>query len=122
MRRLVGKRPSGGDIFGQKKGILCALCLGQPLAAEEVRCDLDGLALGFSVDRTQFVDGYAGDPPRRKVSQVTLGDARFEAEPILLDGQIGFHGADRIFLLRDGTGRLTDMTTGAALTGPCEVD
>ncbi|RYH03160.1 hypothetical protein EU805_05365 [Salipiger sp. IMCC34102] len=118
----MGKRPSGGDIFGQKKGILCALFLGQPLLAEEVRCDLGGVALGFAVDRAQFVDGYAGDPPRRKVSRVRLGDEDFEAEPIVMGTTLGFHGAGRMFLLQDGSGRLTDMTTRAALTGPCEVD
>ena len=115
--------PSGGSIFGKMMLGVCATVAGGTLQAETVRCDLDGLPLVFELDRAQFVDAYApGEPPHRKVTRVALGDERFEAEPFVLGGQIGFHAGARMFVAQAGRGRLIDTVTGAERNGPCEVD
>ena len=124
MSGVGGERgPSGGSIVGKMMLGVCATVTGGTLQAETVRCDLDGLALSFELDRAQFVDAYApGEPPRRKVTRVALDEERFEAEPFVLDGQIGFHAGARMFVAQEGRGRLIDTVTGAERNGPCEVD
>ena len=116
-------RPSRGRMSARTMLAVCATLSGGASSAESVRCDLDGLPLAFVLDRTQFVDAYApGEPDRRKVTQVALGDAHFEAEPFVLGGALGFHEATRMFVLEDGHGRLIEMATGAERSGECRVD
>ena len=123
MTGVDGERPSGGRFSGQMKLAVCATLAGQPLWSETVRCDLDGLALAFELNRAQFVDAYApGEPPRRKLTRVALDEERFEAETFVLGGQIGFHAGARMFVAQEGRGRLIDTVTGAERNGPCEVD
>ncbi|WP_323768617.1 hypothetical protein [Antarctobacter sp.] len=86
-------------------------------AVEAYDCDLarggDRLSLRFDLDTASFAPPLdPNEPPRRRVSRVTLGDDGFTAEAILSEnGQRGFWSPDRGWLLtmdRDGAARLSD--------------
>jgi len=101
--------------------------LGAPAVADMITCDLQGTPITFTIDRTQFAQAQApGDPPRRKVTTVRMGDAQFPAEPILMGDVRGFWaegqgGSNVMFVVQpDGSAVFTDMRAGQRLTGQCE--
>lgn len=107
--------------------LLCA-SVGGPAAAEMITCDMAGTAVAFEIDHTQFsLPQSPDDPPRRKVTSVTMGDAIFDAEPVVLGEARGFWaegqtGANVILMMQDdGSAIYTDQQTGIRLTGTCEV-
>ena len=110
-----------------------------PLAAETVRCPLSPACqtasgcdvvtnVEFTIDLNQFAPAVdANDPPRRKVTLVTMGDAQFPAEPIWFEGGIrgfsaeGWGGSEMLFIVQpDQTATLVDPREGLRLTGTCE--
>ncbi len=103
-------------------------CLATTAHADDIRCAMDnGEALTFAIDRTQFVAPQdPNDPPRRKISQVSLGDKRFPAEPFIIGPVRGFHadglgGSSVMFsVVADGSAKLANTRTGETLTGTCE--
>ncbi|WP_342075805.1 hypothetical protein [Yoonia sp. SS1-5] len=106
---------------------ICAVFAG-PCWAENIACDMDGIALAFAIDRNQFVAPASPDePPRRKVTMVSMGDAQFPAEPFLIGKTRGFwaegwSGSDVIFVMQpDGSATYTDTRRDTRLTGHCEV-
>ena len=102
--------------------------LSAPAMADTITCDLEGTSLAFTIDRTQFAPPHdAGEPPRRKVTTVRMGDAQFPAEPILMGDVRGFWGeglggSDVMFVMQgDGYAVFSDKRAGKRLTGQCEV-
>lgn len=110
-----------------------------PLAAETLRCDLTPDCVGsaacdaittvqFTIDLNQFAPAVdANDPPRRKVTLVTMGAAQFPAEPIWFQGGIrgfsaeGWGGSEMLFIVQtDHTATLVDPREGLRLVGTCE--
>ena len=91
-------------------------------------CLRDSIDLHFVIDRNQFADAVnVNDPPRRKVTLVTLGDEEFSAEPMIIGDVRGFWQdteatGDRIFTMQaDGSGVYSESPSGKTLTGSCEV-
>lgn len=106
---------------------ICATLTG-PAFADAITCDLQGTALQFDIDRNQFVAPQnLNDPPRRKVTLVSMGEAQFPAEPFLIGKTRGFwaegwSGSDVIFVMQpDGSATYTDTRMDTRLTGHCEV-
>jgi len=89
------------------------------------RCD--DLNVQFTIDASQFVSAQdPSDPPRRQVTQVTMGDRQFIAEAIMMDGGItGFHedagslGSALMIVQADGSARLSLLPENRLLTGQC---
>lgn len=107
--------------------ILIATMAGSAMA-EVVTCDLSGIDVSFEIDRTQFAPPInKGEPIQRRVTTVTMGDAQFPAEPILIGNTRGFWaegmgGSDVMLVMRaDGSAVYADSVTGERLTGTCEV-
>ena len=99
-----------------------------PVAAETVRCDLDGTALSFPIDMAQFAPPQnPAEPPQRRLTTVTMGAAKFPAEPVVMDGARGFwaedvNGAELLMIMQpDGAAVLSNSTTNDRLTGTCTV-
>lgn len=87
----------------------------------------DGTPVGFSIDRNQFVNAQAkGEPPRRKITQVTYGAMRFVAEPFLIGDTRGFFaeglgGTTVMFSIdRNGDAIYSNTRSGLRVTGRCE--
>ncbi|SFS10143.1 hypothetical protein [Yoonia litorea] len=106
---------------------LCA-SLASPATAAVVTCDLAGVPVSFAIDAAQFAPAQnAGEPPRRRVTHVTMGDTAFAAEPFRLGDTVGFWtkdsvGAETMLVVNaDGTAVYADPQAGARLTGTCEV-
>ncbi|MDX8349023.1 hypothetical protein SLH49_13640 [Cognatiyoonia sp. IB215446] len=104
------------------------LAFGAPAMAETITCDLQGTPVNFTIDRTQFAPAHnAGEPPRRKVTMVRMGEAQFPAEPILMGDVRGFwgeglSGSNVMFVVQpDGSAVFTDMRAGQRLAGQCEI-
>lgn len=102
--------------------------LSAPAMADTITCDLEGTSLAFTIDRTQFAPPHdAGEPPRRKVTTVRMGDAQFPAEPILMGDVRGFwaeglSGSNMMLVVQaDGSAVFTNVDAGQRLTGQCEV-
>lgn len=126
-------------IFGTLKAVIAFGALTGAAAAERVDCAfavpclgagcvVEEVALRFEIDPSQFVDAHVpGEPPRNKVTWVTLGDVEFEAEPIrMADGTRGFWanvaGVEHLMTTRaDGMG--TYASTGAVpyMSGRCKI-
>lgn len=98
-----------------------------PVVADDIRCTMsDGTLVGFSIDRNQFVAPHAqGEPPRRKITQVTYGAMRFVAEPFLIGDIRGFFaeglGGSRVMfsVAPDGSAISAHPRSGERLTGAC---
>ena len=91
-------------------------------------CAAQPVTARFEIDLGQFSPPLLrGDPPRRQVTQVQLGQRRFRAEPIVMkNGVRGFwaklDGVDHLLTIqRDGIGTYTRTPPGELLTGQCEV-
>lgn len=107
--------------------VLCAAMAG-PVTAEVVTCDFPGMPVRFQIDRTQFAPAIdAGEPMRRRITTVQMGDTQFPAEPILMGDLRGFwaeaQGDAGIMMVMQGDGSAiyADTGTGERLTGTCEV-
>jgi hypothetical protein len=113
--------------------VLCVLAV--PTAADlscrltDSTCltDCAKTSVRFSIDASQFVAPQdPSDPPRRQVSDVTMGDRRFNAQAIMMDGGIvGFHQdagetARALMIVQaDGSARLTLEPENQTLIGTC---
>jgi hypothetical protein len=91
-------------------------------------CASEPVSASFEIDLGQFSPPLLkGDPPRRQVTQVQLGQSRFRAEPIVMDSGVrGFwaklDGVDHLLTIQpDGGGIYTRTPPGALMTGQCEV-
>lgn len=109
------------------QAVICAAMAG-PAMAEVVTCDFSGMAVRFQIDRTQFAPALdPGEPMRRRITTVQMGDTQFPAEPILMGGLRGFwaeaQGDAGIMMVMQGDGSAiyADTGTGERLTGTCEV-
>lgn len=99
-----------------------------PAMADIIACDLSGVPVRFEIDHTQFAPAIdAREPERRRVTTVTMGDASFPAEPIMIGDVRGFWaegmgGSDVMMVMQaDGSAVYADVRAGARLTGTCEV-
>jgi hypothetical protein len=118
------------------KRLAVVLCItGAPAAADlfcsltDASCQTDcaETSVRFSIDASQFVAPQdPSDPPRRQVSDVTMGDRRFYAQAIMMDGGIvGFHetasdpGSALMIVQSDGYARLTLEPENRTLLGTC---
>ncbi len=113
--------------------VLCVLAV--PTAADlscrltDSTCltDCAKTSVRFSIDASQFVAPQdPSDPPRRQVSDVAMGDGRFNAQAIMMDGGIvGFHRdagetARALMIVQaDGSARLTLEPENQTLLGTC---
>ena len=91
-------------------------------------CAFDPVPVRFEIDPNQFSPPLLkGDPPRRQVTRVQMGDRNFRAEPILMDSGVrGFwaklDGVDHLLTIQpDGSGTYTKTPPGDKLTGLCVV-
>ncbi len=107
--------------------VLCASLAG-PAMAEVVTCDLSGTQLSFAIDHAQFAPAMdSAEPPRRRITTVQMGDARFPAEPLLMGNVRGFWaegmgGSDIMMVMQaDGSAVLSNTRAGQRITGTCEV-
>ena len=107
--------------------LLCAT-MPMPAMAETVVCDLSGTPVRFAIDRAQFAPALdLAEPPKRRVTTVEMGDARFPAEPIMMGDVRGFWaeglaGSDVMLVMQaDGSAIYADTRAGERLTGTCEV-
>ncbi|WP_245540841.1 hypothetical protein [Octadecabacter antarcticus] len=113
-----------------------SLCfMAAPAAADllclltDVNClsDCAETSVHFSINTSQFVDAQdPNDPPRRQVSDVAIGDRRFTAQAIMMDGGIvGFHedagelGSALMIVQASGAARLTLQPQNITLRGMC---
>jgi hypothetical protein len=118
------------------RGLATALCLVAGPAVADFSClltdancraDCAEISVRFSIDASQFVAPQdPSDPPRRQVSDVTMGDRRFNAQAIMMDGGIvGFHQdagetARALMIVQaDGSARLTLEPENQTLLGTC---
>jgi len=106
---------------------LCAMMAG-PAMGEVVSCDLAGLSVRFEIDRRQFAPAIdPGEPTRRRITHVQMGDTEFPAEPILMGDVRGFWaegmgGSDIMMVMQgDGSAVYADTRAGTRRTGTCEV-
>jgi hypothetical protein len=116
--------------------LAAVLCVTAAPAAADLSClltdetclrDCDETSVRFSIDASQFVAPQdLGDPPRRQVSDVIMGDRRFNAQAIMMDGGIvGFHQdtgetASALMIVQaDGSARLTFEPENQTLLGTC---
>ena len=106
---------------------LCA-ALASPAMGESIACDIAGIPVRFEIDMTQFAPPVdPGEPPRRRVTTVSLGSQQFEAEPMVMGELRGFwtDGEDAAQVLMiiqpDGAATLTNAPPGTEKTGRCEV-
>jgi hypothetical protein len=81
----------------------------------------------FSIDSSPFLAPQdSNDPPRRQVNDVTMGDSRFNAQAIMMDGGIvGLHRdagetARALMIVQaDGSALLTLEPENQTLLGTC---
>ncbi len=105
-----------------------------PCLADQLACQLvpEGggpeVSLHFGIDRGQFAPPQSPeDPPRRLRSIVTMGETRFAAEPLLMEGgRRGFWTQERaegpamMVIEPEGAAKLTDVNSGTVYVGTCE--
>jgi len=83
--------------------------------------------VSFAIDSNQFVAPHSPqDPPRRQVTTVTMNDATFVAEAIMMSGGVqGFHedagalGRRLMIVQPDGRARLSIQPQNIQLSGIC---
>ena len=107
--------------------LICATMSG-PAMAEVINCDLSGTPVRFEIDLTQFAPALdQNEPPKRRLTTVQMGSARFPAEPIVMGNVRGFWaeglaGSDVMLVMQaDGSAIYSDARAGERLTGFCEV-
>ncbi len=112
-----------------------ACVLGEPAAAgwscdmaeENCLTGCERANVTFHIDPNQFVAPQnANEPPRRQVTRVSMNDAVFVAEAILMQGGAeGFYedggelGRRLMIVQPDGEARLTLQPRNITLTGEC---
>ena len=101
---------------------------GTSALADLITCDMSGTPVLFEIDLAQFSPPLIkGEPPRRQVTTVQMGDAQFPAEPILMGDVRGFWaeglaGSNVMLVMQaDGSAIYTDTRAGERLDGTCEV-
>jgi len=106
---------------------LC-ISLASSAAAESISCDMAGVPVNFDIDLTQFAPPVdPGEPPRRRVTTVAIGEDEYEAEPMVMGDMRGFwtDGTEppQIIMIihPDGAATLTNAPEGAEVSGRCEV-
>lgn len=113
------------------------ICLAaSPAAAAGFECSMANVActtlcetmfVRFEIDETQFVAPQdPNDPPRRQITRVTLDDATFAAQAIMMPGGVrGFHedagdiGSRLMIVTSDGAATMTMQPANIILTGHC---
>lgn len=112
------------------------LLAAMPATADTLVCEVappcptapcgDPVSIRFDIDRTQFAPAQnANDPPRRKVTIVDMGSARFPAEALIMGDLRGFWaegmgGGDILFIVHpDGTANYTEQPGGTRMEGTC---
>lgn len=90
-------------------------------------CVLVTMDLRFEIDRNQFVDAInTNEPPRNKVTDVTMNGETFTAEPFLIGDVRGFwadtkEAGNRILMIEaDGTAQYAEPDLERTMTGTCE--
>ena len=85
------------------------------------------MGLRFEIDRNQFVDAInTNEPPRNKVTDVTMNGETFAAEPFLIGDVRGFwadnkEAGNRILMIEaDGTAQYAEPDLERTMTGTCE--
>ncbi len=125
--------------YVQVPATLLASALAGPSLADSLACELQKecrannvcdetiVDLTFEIDRLQFIDPQdRSEPPRRKLSQVSMADRQFPAEPFLMGDVRGFWaeglaGSHSIFIVNaDGTAKFSNSEMGEHLIGTCE--
>lgn len=123
---------------------LITLCLGSPVAAatEKIECLFQSpcpegvicianapISMDFTIDLNQFAPPInAREPPRNKVTRVTVGTAMFQAEPLVLSGGIrGFwaehDGVEHLMTMQpDRTALYTTTGPVTRMIGRCNVE
>ena len=109
------------------QAFLCAT-LSTPAMAEVVTCDLSGTPVSFAIDATQFAPAInKNEPERRRITTVSMGDATFPAEPLMMGDVRGFWaegmgGSDVMMVMQsDGSAVYSNTRAGQRLTGTCTV-
>ncbi len=119
----------GMRIWKEKKHGVCALVLmpGMAAAGEVWRCDLEGTALRFELDRNDLWPGIEGEPPRRVLGRADVDGARMRPEVFAMpDGTVGFHedagevGQRMLVISPEGQALYSDTGSGASRSGLCE--
>lgn len=122
-----------------KTAIAAGLCLMASPAVADLECvlqvrgcviDCVETTVNFTIDTSQFVAPQSPrDPPRRQVATVTLNDATFVAQAIIMQGGVvGFHedagalGSRLMIVQPDGTARLTLQPSNQRLEGQCTTE
>lgn len=108
--------------------VLCTLAQDARTAPVGYECLLErgaaDLRLDFDIDPASFADPIdPREPPRRRVSRVTLGGESFEAEALLTEGgSRGFWAPGRGILLTKAPAGAARMSDGNAASwrGRCE--
>jgi len=90
-------------------------------------CPPDPIIVRFTIDRNQFASAISSDePPRNKVTTVTIGTEQFTAEPILMAGGVrgfwkeSFEGS-HLLTFSVGDDAVYSRPIGQRLIGECEV-
>lgn len=100
---------------------LSAPCPGQ------AACLSRDVEVRFAIDLNQFALAFSPDePPRKKITTVTVGSERFSAEPILMVGDVrGFwaetYEGTHLLTFSPGQDAVYSRPVNEKLTGRCEV-
>ncbi len=110
-------------------------CLAPMAAADSLACEVaapcptggcEAVAIAFDINRDEFAPAHdPNEPPRRKVTTVQMGNARFPAEAIVMGESRGFWaegggGAHVLFMVHaDGSAFYIDDRTGLRMEGTC---
>ena len=122
-------RALSSPIAKQTFGACAAMLLASAASAERFECVMeDGNTVRFEIDPNQFVDAVnAGEPIRRKITQVEMGTTRFPAEPFIIGDTKGFSaeslgGGTIMFVInKAGLATQSNRQSGYRTTGICEV-
>lgn len=102
-------------------------CVVSPACPAGAECVVDEVSIAFDINRDEFAPAIdPGEPPRRKVTMVQMGGARFPAEAIIMGEARGFWaegggGSHVLFMVHgDGTAFYVDDQTGLRMEGICE--
>jgi len=102
------------------------VCTVAPPCPDGVVCEAAPVTVAFDINRDEFAPPVdPNEPPRRKVTTVQMGDARFPAEAIVMGDVRGFWaegggGSHVLFMVHgDGTAHYVDDLTGLRMEGTC---
>ncbi len=111
-----------------KTAAIIGATLAGPAMAETITCDVAGTTVSFAIDVAQFAPPVnPGEPAQRRVTTVSMGDASFPAEPILIGNLRGFWaegmgGSEMVMMIQpDGSATMTNAREGTRSVGACEV-